>query len=178
MIRITAALAIILICAAACAETYVDGGGKMKMRIGAKDAASASEVPEYNNPGDTIKTESGQVFVIALDSNRTTGYEWQIEQPFDKMALESVGVEYVKGPNDMPGAGGKEKWTFRALVFRRETVPLSLKYVRPWEKDVKPEKEVTFKVMINKGPVERQLDSMQKELDRMRNSLWTEHVGQ
>ncbi len=173
-----ALLAIILMSTTAYAETYMDAGGKLKMRIGKKDAASISEVPEYSNHKDTIQTESAQVFIIALDSNRTTGYEWQIEQPFDNLALESVGVEYVKGPNNMPGAGGKEKWTFRALVSRREAVPISFKYVRPWEKDAKPDKEVTFKVMINKGPVERQLDSMQKELDRMRNSSWTEHLGQ
>lgn len=175
--RIIAVLIITLICAStSCAETYVDAVGKMKMHIGAKDASP--EVPEYTDPGNIIQTETGRIFVIVLDANATTGYEWQIEQPFDKLALEAIGKEYVKGSSDMPGAGGKEKWTFRALAFRRGYVPLSFKYIRPWEKDVQAAKEVTFKVIINKGPAERQLESMQKSIDKMRNESWTEHLGQ
>ena len=175
---IVAVSAITLICASACAETYVNADGKMKLRIGKKDAVTMSEAPEYSNPKDVIRTESGQIFIVSLDSNRTTGYGWQIEQPFDNLALESLGVEYVKEPSDMMGVGGREKWTFRALVFRKEFVPLSFKYVRPWEKDEQPAKMIAFKVVINKGPAERQLESMQKAMDKMRNNSWDEHLGQ
>lgn len=176
MMKIIVALVMILSSTAVCAETYVDAKGTMKMHI--NKSGAVAEVPEYSNPKEIIRTESEQVFIVVLDSNRTTGYEWQIGQPFDNLALELVGKEYVSASSGMPGAGGKEKWTFRALAFRRDAVPLLFKYVRPWEKDVRPEKELNFKVIINKGPAERQLASMQKELDRLRNDRWTEHLGQ
>ena len=133
---------------------------------------------QFSNPAKPIEAESDKLFVITLESNRTTGYQWQLAGRIDDVAVELVGVEYVKPRQDMPGAGGVENWTFRAKVSRREKVMLPFKYVRPWEKNSPPAKEEVFSVIIRKGERERQLDSMQKELNRLHDELWTEHLGQ
>lgn len=129
---------------------------------------------QFSDPGKLITVESEQIFVITLESNRTTGYEWQIAGKLDTYAVELVGVEYVRGAGTMPGSGGRENWTFRAITSRRESVPIRFQYVRPWEKDAKPVKEVVFSVAINKGPVERQIERMQRAMDeRHRESFNT-----
>ena len=142
----------------------------------AAGALSAAELPRFKDPGKPITVEAGTIFVIELESNRTTGYEWQISRPVDTSALELIGVEYIKGPASLVGAGGKENWTFKALSPRRGAMPLSFKYVRPWEKNAKSAKEIFFSVNITNGPEGRQLEEMQREMDRMRDEGWTRRI--
>lgn len=157
-------------------ETYVDASGKMKLHIG--DAKSQGDLPRFSDPAKTIEVEAGKSFVITLESNRTTGYQWQFAAPFYRTILELVGVEYVKGPSNLAGAPGRENWTFNALHSTKEKVPIIFSYIRPWEKDVPPAKEITFFIIIAKGTSEQQLDSMQQELDRLRDESWTTHIGE
>ena len=143
----------------------------------AVETAVVPDIPRYSKPSKTIETESGNNFIITLDSNRTTGYEWQLDAKYDKYAIELVGVEYVNPAGGMPGAGGKENWTFKALSFRNWKVGLHFIYVRAWEKDVPPAKEVEFTVKINRGPVEQRLYDMQRELKKMQNESWDTTQG-
>ena len=167
-----AILAFVILIAAfsASAETYADSNSKTIFHIG--DSDNVSGIPRFTIMLKEIETKTGDMFIITLDSNRTTGYEWQLVKPFDNKAIELLGVEYVAGSGGMPGAGGLENWTFRTISFRRDKVVLSFKYVRPWEKDVKPVKETEFFVKIEKGPVERRLEGMQKDLDKVHNESW------
>jgi len=140
--------------------------------------ASDTDIPRYSDPGRGIDAESGKLFMITLESNRTTGYQWQIARPLDSSAFELIGVEYVTGDKRMPGAPGKENWTFKAVSSGKGSVPIAFKYVRPWEKDTPPAKEVVFFVMIRKGPDEKRLEDMQRELDRLHDENWDTHLGQ
>ena len=137
-----------------------------------------AEVSRFNNPDKLISVESGEVFIIELDSNRSTGYEWQIAYPLDKYAFELAGVEYARPLKASPGAGGKENWTFRALASRNGKLPIAFKYVRPWEKDLPPAKEITFSLIVNKGPEERQLEHQQKELDAIHDESLVNSAGE
>lgn len=79
--------------------------------------------------------KTGETFRIELDSNATTGYQWQIAQKFNTKIIKLVSSNYITPNTNLMGAGGKEIWIFEG-VNNGET-KIFLKYVRPWER-VKP----------------------------------------
>lgn len=97
-----------------------------------------------------IKVAVDEEFVITLESNKTTGYEWQLAKPLDGNRLKFLKSEYTPNASGLSGAGGKEEWSFKAVNSGNTSV--AFKYVRPWEKNVKPAKEKAFTVIINEGP--------------------------
>jgi predicted secreted protein len=101
---------------------------------------------EYSNPDKAIKVKAGKSFTIALKSNATTGYGWQIAKPIDEETLTNIGKIYLLPLNTIPGAGGKEEWTF--IANNSGSFDIKFKYVRSWEHDVKPVKEIVFKVIV------------------------------
>ena len=96
---------------------------------------------------EVINARAGENFIITLESNPTTGYSWQLAKPLDEKIVQLVGSEYVPSKTDLVGAGGMEKWTF--LAVKKGTTRVSLKYVRPWEKDKPPAEENTFLIKVN-----------------------------
>jgi len=95
-----------------------------------------------------LKLNTGDEFIIMLASNRTTGYEWQIDRPIDGNKVEQKSLVYVPDQTGLVGSGGKEEWKFKALKAGRSQI--SFKYVRPWEKGVKPADKKVFDVDIKK----------------------------
>jgi predicted secreted protein len=94
---------------------------------------------------DDVKV--GQEFNITLESNPTTGYQWQLAKQLNGTVLVFLGSEYKPSESDLLGAGGIEIWRFKAV--NSGTTEISLKYVRPWETDVPPIKEQTFGIIVN-----------------------------
>lgn len=100
--------------------------------------------------GREIRAVVGQVLVVELPSNRTTGYCWQ-ERRADAAVVEKIGAPaYMQdaapfGMVGMVGVGGKETWRFRVTQAGRQT--LRLDYARPWENGVPPVKTVSFNVV-------------------------------
>lgn len=93
-----------------------------------------------------IESKVGQNLVIALDSNKSTGFEWQMEIVGPAGRLRFINSEYrLKYPR-MIGQGGEEIWSFRALSAG--SLRIHFKYRRPWEKNVKPAKEVVYTVIV------------------------------
>ncbi|EQD78709.1 lipoprotein [mine drainage metagenome] len=70
----------------------------------------------------------GEEFSIALPSNPSTGFSWQIEVPAER--LELLHREYVHSSH-LIGAGGQEMLRFRARVVGEAMIVC--KYLRPWE---------------------------------------------
>jgi inhibitor of cysteine peptidase len=109
----------VIIIAAALALTLCGCGGASK---------------EYSDPDVPIVVEEGQEFVIVLESNPTTGYQWQLAQPLDEEILSLVKAEFEEREEDGPlGAPGEERWTFKAEG--RGTTTIDFSYVRPWEEE-------------------------------------------
>ena len=97
--------------------------------------------------GREIRAVVGQVLVVELPSNRTTGYCWQ-ERRTGAPVVERFGEPaYMQdvAPFGMVGVGGKETWRFRVTQAGRQT--LRLEYARPWENGVPPVKTVSFNVV-------------------------------
>lgn len=96
----------------------------------------------------TMEVRVGQEFSLTVDSNRTTGYQWQLGRPLDETILKLVSSEYraLQPAPGLVGAGRQEVWTFKAVGKGRTEI--SLKYVHPWEKDAKPAKEQSYTVVV------------------------------
>ncbi len=93
-----------------------------------------------------LKLNVGDEFIIMLSSNRTTGYQWQIDRPLDGNKIKQSGLVYVPDKTGLVGSGGKEEWKFKARGTGKSKI--SFKYVRPWEKSVKPADKKIFDVEI------------------------------
>ncbi|HZQ05820.1 MAG TPA: protease inhibitor I42 family protein [Anaerolineae bacterium] len=92
------------------------------------------------NVGDTLS--------IALDSNPSTGFSWQVAQD-DKAVLAPLGDSQFAlpaGTTPVPGAGGTQTFSFQAVGKGQTT--LTLIYIRPWEKSVTPTPDDTFTVTV------------------------------
>ena len=100
----------------------------------------------HDDMTNTIKTTAGKEFVITLDANVTTGYEWQLTKPIDDSLIKLVHSEYVPDKTGLVGSGGKSIWTFKAV--RSGKTQISFKYIRPWEKNIPPVKEAVYIVDI------------------------------
>ena len=100
----------------------------------------------YTNPLETIELNVGQSFVIALESNPTTGYTWH--EDFDKSVLELLGHEYERSlaGEGLVGAGGTESFEFKAL--KKGETEITMVYKQGWEGGSVGD-EYVFKVTIS-----------------------------
>ncbi len=95
---------------------------------------------------DHVEVTAGKMFTLTLESNPSTGYQWEIVQPLDETKVKLVEQLYNAAKTDRVGAAGVELWVFKAVAPGETTI--SMKYVRPWEKDVAPVETATFAVTI------------------------------
>lgn len=100
-----------------------------------------------------VTATTGTEFSFTLASNPTTGYHWELASPLDQKLLTLVTNEYVRPNTRLVGAGGNEVWKFKAISEGKTQI--DLKYVRPWEKDVKPVQATNFVVVISAAKPEK-----------------------
>lgn len=93
---------------------------------------------------------AGQEVVFKLNSNATTGYQWELADPIDNTIIEKVGSEYIAPDTDLVGAGGVEVWTFKGLKPGKADV--NFKYIRPWEKDEPVTRKVKYAIIVKEAP--------------------------
>jgi len=99
--------------------------------------------PEPAKSPETIETEKGDNFSVALASNPTTGYEWELE--FDSSYLRLIDREYTPSNPKLIGSGGEEK--FNLLALKSGETEIKFSYLRPW-KEEKALKELVYKIVI------------------------------
>jgi len=104
-------------------------------------------IPALAYAGTDIKSDAGKEFTVTLDSNKTTGYEWQLAKPLDENIVRLVKPEYIPGSSNLCGAPGKEVWKFKAIKPGRTAI--YFKYVRPWEKNPVSAKDRVFSITVN-----------------------------
>ena len=106
-------------------------------------AGCMGEVKTYTDSGQTIDIGVNQEFVIALGSNPTTGYMWQISH--DENILELVEKTY-KQTGEPVGGGGVEYFRFKPL--KAGETKITLVYKRPWEEATPQDVTKVFTVSI------------------------------
>jgi inhibitor of cysteine peptidase len=115
----------------------VDAGGKSEVNLSAKD-----------NRGQ-VEVDTGQILVLTLESNPTTGFRWQVVEVQEAVLGPKGEAEFeVASALDPPppGTGGVEIFRFEA-VEAGETL-LELVYHRPWEEGVEPLETFSVRVIV------------------------------
>lgn len=89
----------------------------------------------------------GDLLIVTLDSNATTGYSWNLSEISDAAIIRYVSDEYVAPEQSDPpvvGTPGQEVWTFEALAAG--TAAISMRYIQPWMPDADPAE--TFDITV------------------------------
>jgi predicted secreted protein len=104
---------------------------------------------DEDNDGSQVELEQGQILVVTLESNPTTGYSWEVVETQESI-LEQMGDAEFKpsqtGEPPLVGAGGWEIFRFKAISAGQMT--LQLVYRRPWEEGVEPIKTFSIQVVV------------------------------
>lgn len=137
LLTVAAALLIGLVGLAGCGgDDDSSTGGSSK---GGSGGGSSAKVYEA---GDSISVAEGQTFVIELESNPTTGYEWTAEK--------NANAEFVKSEmvtsSTLVGAPGMQQLTFKATKSGSST--LVLNYARSFEPDNPPAQTESFPLKV------------------------------
>ena len=92
-----------------------------------------------------IIVKAGETFDVVVPSNPSTGYHWDIIPELDKNIVAFAEQNYFAEQPVVPGSGGMEVWTFRAVSAGDTTVVLG--YYPPGN-DNDPEEVVTFSIHV------------------------------
>lgn len=102
--------------------------------------------PDLTTDGTQFDVSGGDQFTIVLESNVTTGFSWQLEQPLDEGVLTLVDDDYIAPGTDAVGAPGKQELTFEAVGSG--TTSIELWYIRPFDSPPDPADEASFPVTV------------------------------
>ena len=61
-----------------------------------------------------IDVDVDDTFTIALESNPSTGYSWELAGPLDEAIVTSLGSDHEAGDGDAVGAPGTQELGFQA----------------------------------------------------------------
>ncbi len=108
--------------------------------------ANKNTIFTEKNNGDNLNIKTGDTISIKLESNITTGFKWDLSQETNLSVISLVSSEYSEkeSKENLVGGGGFETFNFKALS--PGSTIITLNYIRPWEKNVPPEK--TFELNI------------------------------
>ena len=107
-------------------------------------AGCGSGAKTYVDPEQTIGIRTNHEFVIVLDSNPTTGYNW--EETHDSNVLSLVEEKYdrdEKSPG-LIGSGGTQYFRFKAL--KPSKTELTVIYKRSWETEIADQKVFSVEI--------------------------------
>lgn len=99
--------------------------------IAAAAACSRDDRPTFDDPTKPIEVRAGSEFALAMKSNQSTGYQWVLVDSAALGPLQLVSKDYSvsRKYRNRNGAGGTERWIFRAPSAGRGLI--SLTYKRP-----------------------------------------------
>lgn len=100
----------------------------------------------YTDAAQPISAKVGGEFVIAQESNPSTGYSWQPTYEMSQLQLVERTFQQKEGTSGMVGAGGTESCRFRAL--KDGNAQLTLVYKRAWEQQSEGQITKVFTVVI------------------------------
>lgn len=132
-----------LLVLSACASSSVPGAPEPEASVAVVRAVQ----------GQDMALKVGQVLEIALQSNPSTGYAWNITQdgqpqllaiPLPATAPEAASRD---GAPPMVGSPVIARWHFRAQEPGRTHIRMV--YQRPWQTDVPPVETAEFTVEVN-----------------------------
>ena len=109
----------------------------------AEDPASSS-MPALTDPSQPITVKAGDVFMIVVESNPSTGYHWELVG--DLTGVEFVSRAYTPSEPVLTGSGGVDVWAFKAVSTGE--IQITLGSYPPGVDGGEPEQSVTFSVEV------------------------------
>jgi predicted secreted protein len=110
-------------------------------------AIMRTAMPTYAAAQSHISIKLNQPFQIHMHVTSGTGYTWQPLGPIPP-GITLLGVFQQPRGKMMPGGPGTEVLVFRGTAPGKYA--LTLGYLRPWEKNVKPAKTQNFTVTVHR----------------------------
>ena len=107
---------------------------------------SGGDEQVFTQTSGSLSVTSAEQFVIALDSNPSTGFVWTVAQTPDAAVVTLEGQTYVKSDSTAMGAPGTERFTFKAVAPGSTTI--GLKYARPSDPDSPDNTNTTYTVTV------------------------------
>jgi inhibitor of cysteine peptidase len=98
-----------------------------------------------SDQGKTFEVRAGDLIVIRLAENPTTGYRWEISG-VDNQLVEVQGSDYLVAPGTGIGSGGTRTFHLRAKSTGRGQIQLKLR--RSWEPEDKVVEQFTVNIRI------------------------------
>jgi len=108
---------------------------------------ATSEIQTYTDSSQSINANVNQEFIIALQSNPTTGYSWK--SSFDSAVITQVKEEYKADEHEgeqIVGSGGTDYFTFKAL--QSGEIKIKFTYYRSWEQPTAADKTEEFTIVV------------------------------
>lgn len=87
-------------------------------------AETPNSLPEPTDPTRLITAKAGETLDIIVPANLSTGYHWELIGELDENVVEFVTREYIAQQPVIPGSGGVDVWTFRAVSAGDTTITL------------------------------------------------------
>ena len=100
---------------------------------------------EYDD-GQTIHLRRGELVLVRLRSNPSTGNDWHLEE-LDAGVVQSLCHAFVPDDPDLFGSPGDLKWFFQAESAG--TTELVLKYYRVWEGPQSASKTLRLRFVVH-----------------------------
>jgi inhibitor of cysteine peptidase len=100
---------------------------------------------DTSDNGTKVNAFVGQVLVISLDGNPSTGYTWETKDLDPTMFLPAGETKFISSNPNLVGSGGTQTLTIR--ILKTGIATLTLVYHRPWETGVAPAD--TFSVVLD-----------------------------
>ena len=123
-----------------CTLTYPHGDRVVQSNM------SSITVTEKDNGGE-FELNRGDVLMLKLESNPSTGFSWHIVRNDDRL-MELMGKPAYEVPERKPLVGGIEYKIFRFKALTSGTNVLELHYKRIWEKGKEPVQTFMITVKI------------------------------
>ena len=98
--------------------------------------------------GQEVELAVGWSLTVTLESNPSTGFQWQLASNMGEAVLELADHEYEpsEAPAGFCGAGGQEVRTFKALQKGKSTI--TMEYSQPWEGGTKAAETFVVNVVV------------------------------
>jgi inhibitor of cysteine peptidase len=97
--------------------------------------------------GRSFDVRQGEVIVVKLDSNHSSGFSWALGEDIGAVVKQDGKSVYARNTSKSGKilSGGNETWRFRTVGTGRETV--KLEYRRSWERNF-PDRTFRFSLTV------------------------------
>ena len=100
---------------------------------------------EVTETQQNVTVKLGDIVIIKLKENPTTGYSWQMDIP-ETDIVKVQENKYIAPNTDLVGAGGVHKWELKASTTG--TVKITGAYRRSWEKNTSLERRFECEITV------------------------------